>query len=149
MSINKPLAFSVPGIPRPQGSKTYLGKGRMKESSPHLAGWREAIMWIARKAAGEIDWRPGTNKFVVDLVFAFPRPQTHYRSVNKQPVLRDDAPLFYDNTPDVDKLIRAVFDSLTLAGVWGDDKRAVGISARKVYATHPGVNVVVTKVVED
>lgn len=147
--INKPLAFSVPGIPRPQGSKSHVGRGRMIESSKYLAEWRAAITASARKAAGASNWRPGTRKFMVKLTFAFPRPQSHFRSVNKQPVLRDDAPLFFDNTPDIDKLQRAVFDSLTYAAVWGDDKKAVSVEARKIYASEPGMTCVITPIVSE
>lgn len=147
--INKPLAFSVPGIPRPQGSKVSFGNRRMKEASAHLDSWRQAVILFARQAAGGANWRPGTRKFMVKLTFAFPRPQSHFRSVNKQPVLRDDAPLFYDNTPDIDKLQRAVFDSLTYAAVWGDDKKAVSVEARKIYASEPGMTCVITPIVSE
>jgi Holliday junction resolvase RusA-like endonuclease len=43
--------------------------------------------------------------------------------------------------PDVDKLARAVFDSLTTAGVWTDDCRAYGLAGWKYYADPrpPGV----------
>jgi Holliday junction resolvase RusA-like endonuclease len=37
-------------------------------------------------------------------------------------------------SPDLDKLIRAVGDSLTDSGVVIDDSRIVRISARKLYA---------------
>jgi len=148
-ATNKPLAFSVPGIPRPQGSKVSFRNGGMKEASAHLDSWRQAVILFARQAAGAANWKPGTRKFLVALTFAFPRPQSHFRSVNKQPVLRDDAPLFYDNTPDIDKLQRAVFDSLTYAAVWGDDKKAVSVEARKVYSQSPGLTCVITPIVSE
>jgi Holliday junction resolvase RusA-like endonuclease len=37
-------------------------------------------------------------------------------------------------SPDLDKLIRAVGDSLTDSGIVVDDSRIVRISARKIYA---------------
>jgi len=48
-------------------------------------------------------------------------------------------------SPDLDKLIRAVGDSLTDSGVVTDDSRIVRISARKVYAQgiEPGASIVV------
>ena len=42
---------------------------------------------------------------------------------------------------DIDKLVRAVNDSATSAGAWGDDAQVVELSARKTYAdeaTKPG-----------
>jgi Holliday junction resolvase RusA-like endonuclease len=40
--------------------------------------------------------------------------------------------------PDLDKLIRAVADSLTDAKIYADDSRIVRITAQKVYADHRG-----------
>jgi Holliday junction resolvase RusA-like endonuclease len=40
--------------------------------------------------------------------------------------------------PDLDKLIRAVADSLTDAGIYADDSRIVRINAAKVYADDRG-----------
>jgi Holliday junction resolvase RusA-like endonuclease len=46
-------------------------------------------------------------------------------------------------SPDLDKLIRAVGDSLTDSGVVIDDSRIVRISARKLYAEgiQPGATI--------
>ena len=48
-------------------------------------------------------------------------------------------------SPDLDKLIRAVGDSLTDSGVVTDDSRIVRISARKLYAEgiQPGATILV------
>ena len=43
--------------------------------------------------------------------------------------------------PDLDKLIRAMNDSLTDARVWGDDGQVTTISARKIYGPTPGAQV--------
>jgi Holliday junction resolvase RusA-like endonuclease len=41
-------------------------------------------------------------------------------------ILRDEAPAYVTGTPDLDKLIRAVQDSLKTAGVYKDDSQVVG-----------------------
>jgi Holliday junction resolvase RusA-like endonuclease len=45
--------------------------------------------------------------------------------------------------PDLDKLVRAILDSLT-GVVWRDDAQVVDIVARKVYAETPGVDIAIT-----
>jgi crossover junction endodeoxyribonuclease RusA len=45
--------------------------------------------------------------------------------------------------PDLDKLIRAVGDSLTTAGIISDDSRIIAIHAQKLYADARGVGAVI------
>jgi Holliday junction resolvase RusA-like endonuclease len=45
--------------------------------------------------------------------------------------------------PDLDKLIRAVGDSLTDAGIIRDDSRIITITARKLYADDRGPGAVI------
>lgn len=47
---------------------------------------------------------------------------------------------------DTDKLLRAVFDALTLAGIWGDDKEAVVVNAEKTYDVEPGLTIRITQI---
>lgn len=118
------LQFFVPGIPAPQGSKRYLGNGIMVEASAKtLKPWRNDIARIARSAAVVDEWSvPGAVH--AEIVFFLARPKTV--SVKKRP--RPSV------KPDLDKLIRAVFDSLTIARVIADDATVVSLNAEKMYA---------------
>lgn len=60
----------------------------------------------------------------LDVVFYLPRPKSAKKSVT--------APA---KKPDLDKLVRAVGDALTAAGVWRDDSQIVAINARKEFAS--------------
>ena len=124
----------VPGIPRPQGSKSRGKGGRMYEASKHLKAWRADVTAYARS-----EWvyaqspvrKPLTGPLVFGVQFVFPRPQKHYlwttsHGVRMRQGLRADAPVYVTCKPDVSKLLRAVEDSLTVAGVWGDDSLVVG-----------------------
>lgn len=44
---------------------------------------------------------------------------------------------FLADEPDLDKLIRAVFDGITQSKVWRDDKLAVDVHARAYFASPP------------
>ena len=73
------ISFFVPGIPAPQGSKRYLGPGRVVESSKRVAPWRADI-----RAAAEGLIKADTsrhlweNPVAVTLEFFLPRPKGHY-----------------------------------------------------------------------
>lgn len=83
----------------------------------------------------------------VALRFYMKRPKSHYRSVQKKPVLKDDAPTFHTNKPDGDNLAKAVLDALG-GLVWDDDKQVSHLSVEKWYTHHngsPGFSAVITK----
>jgi Holliday junction resolvase RusA-like endonuclease len=112
----------VPGTPRPQGSKRYVGNGRMIEANPHHKGWRDEVITAARMAMGT----QGIEKFLgplkVELLFEMPKGST----------VRRHSP---ETAPDVDKLTRTIFDALEQAGVVQNDAQICDVHAVKVYGT--------------
>jgi len=116
----------VPGIPRPQGSKRHVGNGRMLESSRHLAPWRQTITATLRANVRSVTpIFPAGIPVDVGLVFTVPAPKS-----------LPSWPVWPAKRPDLDKLIRAVCDGISDAGVWHDDSQAVHISAAKTYPQH-------------
>lgn len=121
------MVFFVPGIPVQQGSKRHVGNGIMVEDAKEkLMPWRDSITYAAREASTECL----TGPVSVSLTFYFPRPKSHYRA-NGQ--LKDTAPRYKSSRPDLDKLIRAVLDAMTAAGVWRDDSQVAALHANKAY----------------
>ena len=114
------VSLSVTGNPASQGSHAIMyGRIVQVNSSKHKA-WRKAIVQEAIATLPD-DWQPIDEPCELIVNFYLPKPKTvdrHLPSVS----------------PDLDKLIRAVGDSLTDSGVVIDDSRIVRISARKLYA---------------
>lgn len=102
------LSVWVPGTPKPQGSKDYIGKGRMVESSKALPAWRADV-----RAALIVERTRVKGPVSVGLEFLFARPTrpTH-----------PEAPA---GPPDLDKLARGVLDALESAHVVENDARVV------------------------
>ena len=125
-------SFTVFGTAAPQGSKSYLGKGVMVESSTRVRPWRNDVRCAAidSKPAG---WDLG-HSMQVCLIFWFPRPASHYGTKNGISYLKANAPAepVSARVGDIDKLSRAVLDALT--GVaYLDDRQVVDLQARKAY----------------
>ncbi len=97
-------------------------------SSKHKA-WRKAIALAATEALPS-DWTPIDDPCELVVNFYMPKPKSVTRPLPSV-------------SPDLDKLIRAVGDSLTDSGVVTDDSRIVRISARKLYAEgiEPGATI--------
>jgi Holliday junction resolvase RusA-like endonuclease len=124
------VEFTVHGIPAPQGSKkAYVVRGRavVTDASKKLAPWRNTVADGAREAAAGVMFDDAVH---VSIVFNMPRPKTVRRT-------------FHTVAPDVDKLIRAVLDGLTVGGLIRDDSLVVSVRARKRYSDVTGAEVVV------
>jgi len=123
------VSLSVVGDPASQGSHAIM-RGRIVQvnSKKHKA-WRNAITQTALETL-PADWEPIDEPCELIVNFYMPKPASATRSL---PTV----------SPDLDKLIRAVGDSLTDSGVVVDDSRIVRISARKLYAIgiEPGATI--------
>ena len=143
------ISFWAPGVPRSQGSKRAgmlkQGKGAERRlratlfpDPPQLKQWRREVSAAAARAMPE-GMLPLDVPVRVSVVFYFHRPAsrqaTHLRG-------ELDGESVKATAPDLDKLMRAVGDSLQ-GIVVENDSRIVQWSARKVYAEAPGVRVVV------
>lgn len=125
------LEFWVDGVPIPQGSHGVSKWGGVYDSNRGLKGWRNAVTTAAaRELAGRHGFPKQAEVFVL-IDFYMPRGVTVKR---RRPSV----------APDIDKCIRAVFDSLTKT-VWADDGQVVSVHAQQWYADDdkPGVRVVV------
>ena len=119
------IQFRVYGEPAPQGSKTIM-RGRLVETSKKLPAWRKAV----KEAADQVDFYTESDVDVL-IIFFLKKPKTSKR---QRPSVK----------PDIDKLIRAVGDSLS-GSVIKDDAQIVTIGARKEYADEPGALITVVE----
>jgi crossover junction endodeoxyribonuclease RusA len=74
-----------------------------------------------------------------------PRPKSHFRTGSRAGELRETAARYPVTKPDRTKLLRALEDALTDAGVWRDDTQVVSGDVSKRYATRePNAHVVIS-----
>ena len=136
----EPLTFFIAGTPIPQGSKTAIRHGRrarLIEANKRLKPWRNTLQTaLANQTAG----RRVPGPFTIYLDFRFSPPQRpRYRDPNGAGI--------HAVKPDVDKLTRAVLDSLAAADIIDDDARCVTLTATKNYTDKghptPGVYIII------
>lgn len=139
MSLN----FFIPGTPVPQGSKKWVG--RMIEANTQLGPWRSVVTAYTRQTMLAHKTAMLDEPLYISMTFYLRRPKAHYRTGKNSGLLKGNAPVFVQSTPDLDKLIRAVNDGITDAGLWKDDSLVVSLNAQKRYAEQPGVNIWIVK----
>lgn len=126
------IAFFVLGNPRPQGSKRHVGNGVLIEQSKYVKEWRNNIAWKAK----ENTKKQFTGPIQLSMVFVLKKPQ---KPKHSQPISR----------PDLDKLTRAVMDSLTRI-CYEDDSQVTKIVATKKYVEKndsPGVFIKIKEII--
>jgi Holliday junction resolvase RusA-like endonuclease len=93
----------------------------MYEANKGTKPWRRALTDAFRKVLHDEQRNIPIGACKVTIEFYMPRPKSRPTDV------------FHHVKPDVDKLSRAVLDSLTDAGVIQDDSRVVKLTAMKLY----------------
>jgi crossover junction endodeoxyribonuclease RusA len=124
------VSFVVYSRAAPQGSKTYLGQGRMKESSKRVKPFRADVKAAAMDVPLPKDW-PMEAPMRVGYRFHFARPKTHFTSKG---ALTKSAPeeATSHGLGDLDKLSRAACDALT-GVLFNDDRQVIEMHSAKSY----------------
>jgi Holliday junction resolvase RusA-like endonuclease len=117
------LTITAVGLPQPQGSKVSDKRGNMREAVTGLALWRQTLM---AEAAAVRPAQPLDGPLALVVTFRLRRPASQTRA---QRAVR-----WAWRKPDLDKLVRAVGDVLTLSKCVADDARVCDLRAIKLYA---------------
>jgi crossover junction endodeoxyribonuclease RusA len=128
LDFGKMFEFRVYGVPAPQGSKTAFVRGgravvvdgSSTTGRQKLSSWRAEV---AREAVNVGNGEPLLGPVGVEINFVMPKPQSAPKGK-----------VFCDKKPDIDKLIRSTFDSMT-GVLYKDDSQIVQVKATKVYAS--------------
>lgn len=129
MDYRRWVEFDVYGIPESQGSARAFvrgGKAVVTSANDKLRPWRDLVTASAVAAKGD-GWAPFDKAVTLEVTFYLPRPKS-------APKTRDILPV---TGKDLDKMLRAVGDSLTNAAVVVDDSRITTIVTHKAYAVGP------------
>lgn len=132
------LTFQVSGIPKAQPRvKAFRRGNHAGVYDPGTAdGWKLLVRDEARKAW---DGKQFEGTVSVEIEFWMPRPKAHF---NKKG-LKADAPVYHTSKPDLDNLLKAVFDALTNLGVWRDDSQIASIQSCKSFSSAPGAYITI------
>lgn len=120
------ITLRVVGLPAPQGSKVRMPNGVMldgtsKTGRANLAAWRDAVRAACRARLDAHPAAPLDEPLHVAIHFTMPAPAS------------DPHRLWHTGAPDLDKLVRGVFDSLKHGGLIRDDAIVCSLVTSKAY----------------
>lgn len=117
------VKFKVEGLPIPQGSFRHVGNGRIISANSKLDTWRTLVALNAKNAT---TIRNSKEAVVMVVLFFLPRPKSNKR-------------LEHTTKPDLDKLLRSIFDAVSLeryCQILNDDSQVVHVTASKEYSAN-------------
>jgi Holliday junction resolvase RusA-like endonuclease len=134
------ISFTIPGSPigkgRPIAGKSFAGFTTLRTPAKTLRYESEVKLFAAQAMAGR-DPIVCAVKVVMHIFCAIPKSMT-----KKDRVLVERDELRPTKKPDVDNVVKAVFDGMN-GVVWVDDVQVVDAIVRKRYAETPRVEVAV------
>ena len=144
-----PILFFVPGDPkgqpRPRAFARKVGdkfQARVFDAGT-AEGWKSQIAAVLREHVGA-QVMAGAVRLSLDFVVR--RPKAHFGTGKRSGQLRESAPFWCTQRPDIDNYAKAVMDCITQAGgVWHDDAQVSVLQVRKIFGERPGVAVSITE----
>jgi Holliday junction resolvase RusA-like endonuclease len=120
------LTFEVFGVPAPKGSTKAFWRPGMRHAvvthdNARTKPWQQLVLDAARTALGSA--APMDGYVGVAVTFFLPRPASAPKRITLP-----------GKKPDVDKLLRALLDGLTTAGVYRDDGQVTDVQCLKRFA---------------
>jgi crossover junction endodeoxyribonuclease RusA len=128
------LRFVVPGVAAKKGStRAFIPKGWKRavitNMDPKAKAWQQLVSEHATQALAASNQQPfADGPVMLDVWFYLPRPQKFL--IKKYAHI--DVP--HVSTPDADKLLRCVIDSMTRV-VYPDDSRVIDAYVHKRYCS--------------
>ena len=129
------VEFFVAGVPRTKGSSHSFYNPKTKSTvfqhdNEHLKAWQSMMSFTARQRG----CKPTLGPVSVTICYILPRPKSHF---NSRGAVKSSVSQLPIGKPDIDKLERAVLDSLT--GIaYHDDSQVVKVSQEKIYTSALG-----------
>ena len=120
------LKITIKGKPKPLKRHFHRKDGR--NFDPSYKDKKDIIF----KTAQFKPKQPLKGGLRVYMTFYMPRPKSHFRTGKFKNQLRGNIALYHTTTPDIDNLIKLIFDSFNEI-FWEDDKQICQLQSEKMY----------------
>lgn len=138
------IAFVIPGVPVAKGRPKFARRGNFVTTyTPEKTASYENLVKV--KAEEAMNGRPMLEGAVAVVIWLYVTPPASW-SQKKQRAAIDGA-IFPTSKPDVDNVVKGIFDACNDI-VWRDDKQACDVIVRKRYAATARATVQVKELVQ-
>ena len=134
------MQIIIDGV-KPMGAVRMTRKGKWTDkAAQRYLEYKEYLKWTILKgiSTAQKKFEPG-EALHVDILFKMPIPES-----NSKKLKRDLPGTPHMKTPDIDNLVKGVFDSIN-GILWADDNQVASVAASKVYSTEPGIEIFIKR----
>lgn len=141
--MNEPIIFEIPGNPKAlKRHRRAKRKGKIITYDPSS----NDKLNFAKQAKQYAPDEPFNCPIYVKILFWLKRPRIHYRTGKYSDCIKQNAPLYHTNRPDIDNMVKFVADSLN--GIfWKDDSIICRLDTLKAYTDEtPSTEIVIREI---
>lgn len=109
----------------------------------------EESKWLWQvKSQLEEEFVPLSGAVAIKVEFFMPRPKSHYGTGKNSGILKKTAPISHTKKPDIDNLLKLVYDCLNRVA-WKDDSCIFECYAKKQYSETPRTEITISEALVD
>ena len=140
------IILEIHGNPVAQGRPKFFRRGNFVGAYNPQGKEDDKLKLLFKQQWGNRPLLSGPVKMRV--YFHMQRPQYHFRSGKNRNLLKDSAPAIHTFKPDIDNLLKKVYDCLNQV-VWVDDALVYSCSVTKGYSSRPRTEIFIIEGVEE
>jgi Holliday junction resolvase RusA-like endonuclease len=134
------ISITIPGKPIAKARPRFARRGKFVTTYSAQETEEGKFYMLAREQIKERLSGPIT----VLISLYFKRPRSHYGTGKNAGILKDSAPVWHIQKPDVDNAAKFILDVLN-GLAWDDDKQIVGLNVFKVWGDCDQTIIMATK----
>jgi len=131
--IHKAFVLGKPKAqPRP---RAFAVGGRARVYNPATAeGWKSEVAQAFRSVAGYNSKHP----IEIDIALWFARPKSHFGTGRNASKIKESAPAYHTQKPDVDNVAKGILDALVHIKAFHDDSQVITLTISKQWCRIDG-----------
>lgn len=133
------INITIPGNPKTQQRHRTFKRGIFTGTYDPSEKDKKNFLIICMNERPE---KPIDSPINMELKFYFQRPKNHFGSGKKSSILKDNSPLLYTSSPDIDNLQKFVMDALNSV-FYRDDSLICILSSAKLYDEVPRTEITI------
>ena len=126
----KIITIEIPGNPISKARPRFARRGKFTTTYNPGETEEGKFLLLAREQIGKVE--PMKGPIRIECCFYIKRPKSHYRTGKNSWKLKQSSPKYPSLKPDIDNLLKFVFDSLN-GHCWVDDAQIVYVVSEKCY----------------
>ena len=136
------MDIKIEGNPKAQVRHRHSKRGRKIITYDPSSGDKKSFALLVKE---QYNGKPLLGNLSVSIIFNIKRPKSHYRTGKYSHKLKKDVPCRVTNKPDIDNLLKFVFDACN-GILWDDDKLICEVQCRKLYSEAPSTEIEVWEI---